>query len=369
MNPRGRALRSLAACLRAGPDLATDAFPSIAAADWPAILAIANRHLMTAALARAVAPHRGAVPAEVWSYIDYLHTMNRRRNRLIRRQAQELIRALNRAGIEPLLLKGVLMTLFERTASVGTRMMADIDVVVPAQARDAAIEAIERLGYRPGSSYPLGHHAVAEYVRDGDPAAVDLHIELVDQHYILPAAEMWDGAERVDAAGGGTYRVPSPTHRVLHNILHAQIHHRGGFYLGEIDVRQLFELAYLARTYARAIDWSFIAGRLHQHRLDVMLQSYVGNAQQLMGLPWPLDRPCGMRARFHTWRCRMQFNHPALLAAAKPWANLRLAFAWHRMAALYRAHGGTALQWRYRHLRYLLGRHSRSFVLEKLFRV
>lgn len=368
MNVRRRALGALTACLRAGPDLATEPFPSIADDEWVGVLATANTHLLTATLTRAVAPHRAAVSQEVWAYIDYLRTMNRRRNRLIRRQAQELIRALNEVGIEPLLLKGVLMTLFERKSGAGTRMMTDIDAAVPADARETAVAVIRRLGYRPGSSYPLGHHAVAEYVRDGDPAAIDLHIELVDQHYILPAAEIWESSERVAAAGGGICRVPTPTHRVLHNILHAQVHHRGGFYLGEIDLRQLFELTYLARVYERSINWPLIAERLREQRLEVMLHSYIRNAERLMGLAWPLDRPCRLRARFHTWRCNLQFRYPVLLAVAKPWANVRVAFAWHRMAALYRAHGGTALRWRCRHLRYLLGRHSKSFVLEKVFR-
>lgn len=368
MTSRGRALRSLTACLRAGPDLAIDAFPAIADDEWPAILAVANEHLVTATLARALAPHRHAVPAEAWRYLAYLHAMNRRRNRFIRTQALELVRGLNAVGIEPLLLKGVLMALHERRLDSGARMMADIDVTVPAAARRDALAVLQRLGYRLRREFPLGHHAVGEFVRDGDAAAVDLHIELVDQNYLLPAGEVWAAADRVQAVGGGTYRVPSATHRVLHNILHAQIHYRGGFYLGELDLRQLFELAYLGRAYERAIDWPLIAERLRRHRLDVALQSYLANAETLMGLGWPLRRPRRARARFHAWRCRAQFRYPALHAAAAPWGNLRAAFAWHRMAALHRGAGGGSLAWRYRHLRRVLGGHSASFVLERLFR-
>jgi len=369
MNTRGRALGALAACLRAGPDLAGEPFPAVADEDWTAILALANEHLITATLYRALLPHRSAVPAEVWSYLELLHAANCRRNRAIRRQTLQIVRALNAAGIEPMLLKGVLMTLAERRFDKGARMMADIDVVVPADACQTAVAVLVGLGYEPHRTFPQGHHAVAEYVRAGHPAAVDLHVELIDQKYVLPAAELWADAERRRAAGGGSYRVPSPTHRVFHNILHAQVHYRGGYYRGELDLRQLFELAFLARVYERRIDWQGIAERMKAHRIEPMLHSYVANAHCLLGTAWPLGQRVSRRARFHAWRCRWQVHHPLFARATLPWANARAAFAWHRMAALYRSAGGTPLGWRVRHMHSVLSRHRASFFLDRLFRL
>jgi len=370
MNQRGRALRALAACLRAGPDLAADAFPAIADYDWMATLALANEHLLSPTLHRAVVPSHRVVPSEVRRYLNLLHTANYRRNRAIRRQALQLVRALNAAGIEPMLLKGILMTLAERSFGRGARMMADIDIAVPAGACAAAVTVLVELGYAINREFPLGHHAVAEYTRPGDPAAVDLHIELIDQKYLLPAAEVWAAAARWHAAGGGTYWVPSPTHRAMHNILHAQVHYRGGYYRGQLDLRQLFELAYLAKAYERQIDWVAIAKRLRAHHLEPMLHSYVGSAHDLLAMAWPFGARLPLRrARLHAWRCRWQLCHPALAQATLPWANLRAAFAWHRMAALYRSAGGMALTWRIRHARSVLARHRPAFFLDRLFRL
>jgi len=366
MTARG-SLNALTACLRAGPDLKAGSFPSIGDDCWAGILAVANRHLLTPALGRALAKHRAATPDDVLTYVDHIRSANRRRNRSIRHQAIELIRAFNGAGLEPLLLKGILMTLHDRRAGVGTRMMADIDVVVPADARNAAIAVLHRLGYRARVFFPLGHHAVGEFTRISDPAAVDLHIELVDQKYILPAAAVRDAADRVHARWG-TYLMPNPTHRVLHNILHAQVHHRGGFYLGEIDLRQLFELTYLGRTYEGRIDWASIEECLRRYRLEVMLHSYLRKAGQLMGLPWPLSRACSARARIHTWRSRMQFGSSMLASVARPWASLRLSLAWHRMAALYSAAGGGPISWRYRHVQHVLAEMPWAVVWRKLLR-
>jgi len=366
MTARG-SLNALTACLRAGPDLDAGPFPSIGDDSWPGMLAVANGHLLTPALGRALASHRAATPDDVMTYVEHIRSANRRRNRSIRHQAIELIRAFNRAGLEPLLLKGIIMTLHERGAGVGTRMMADIDIVVPADARTTAIAALHRLGYRARVFYPLGHHAVGEFTRASDPAAVDLHIELVDQNYILSAAAVRDAADRVHARWGA-YLVPNPTHRALHNILHAQVHHRGGFYLGEIDLRQLYELAYLGRVYKGRIDWAAIEACLRRQRLEVMLHSYLRKAGQLMGLAWPLTRACYARARIHTWRSRMQFGSSVLTAVTQPWASLRLSLAWHRMAALHGAEGGGPASWRYRHVQHVLSQMPWAVLWQKLLR-
>ena len=372
MTSRRTALTTLAACLWAGPDLGPGRFPDIPENSWPGVLALANEHLVSIVLQRAVARYHDAVPADVGHYLAHLHVLNCRRNRRIRRQARELVGALNDAGIVPMVLKGALMTLCERTIGVGSRIMADIDLAVPAETRAAALAVLRRLGYAANHAFPAGHHAVGEFVRDGDPAAVDLHVELIDQSYVLPAAEVWAGASPASCAGGGRYLVPSPTHRVLHNILHAQIHYRGGFYLAELDLRQLFELAWLTRAYAGAIDWQHIAERLARYHLTVPLHSYLRNAGILMGLAWPLAEPCLMRAKLHAGRCRLQHAYPRTRAATAAWANLRAAFAWHRMEALYASSGGrsvpSAAWWRARHLRTVLGHHSPSFIAARLFR-
>jgi hypothetical protein len=195
MYRRGRALRLLSNCLNADFQRKLVAPTSIHQDDWPNILALANEHLITAKLCVSLAPHRHGVPPEVWLYLNHLYTMNCRRNRAIRRQALALAGAFNDIGIEPLFLKGILMTLFERRIDVGSRMMADIDIAVPATARADVLLVMDRLGYRPRRSFHEGHHAIGEFVRPGDPAAVDLHVELVDQTCVLASGEVWTEAQ------------------------------------------------------------------------------------------------------------------------------------------------------------------------------
>jgi hypothetical protein len=364
---RARALEQLGAVLRSGPDLGAAPLPQIEERHWPAILTLANEHLLTPTLHRALKVHRAELPPEVWTYLEYLHVMNSRRNRFVHRQALELIGGLNEAGITPMILKGALMVLSDARVGRATRMMADIDVVVPHKSKAAALAVLDKLGYRMRSAYPEGHHAAGEFARDGSPAAVDLHFELVDQRYVLPANEVWRFAIRAETTAGGVYLMPSPTFRALHNIIHAQVHYLGGFYRGDLDLRQLYELAYLTSAYRGRIDWTYIRDRMKRYHLSTALQSYLINLGQFMGTPWPISDAPSPRAQLHAWRCRFQHCNSLWRNAAVPWGNLRAAFAWHRMESLYGWTGGGPLAWRYNHLRDVLAHHPASFVLDKLF--
>ena len=336
---------------------------AVAAADWTAVLALANEHLLTPALwsVLGASGRAEAIPADVRDYLQALHALNGQRNAAIRGQSVELAGALNKAGIVPVLLKGAL-TLFDGPyEDPAARMMRDIDLLVPAASRDAAIGVLERLGYRLARGYGESHHAFGDFAREGDPAAVDLHTELVDPHYVLPAAEVRErGALR--QFEGITVVTPSATDRVLHNFLHAQIHHLGHYYRGEMPIGQLYEMTVLARSFDAAIDWRFVERRLETHRLATSLESYLVAAQRLFGLDWPLSTKPRLASRLHHLRCDLQAHSALLRWLGITWGNMRGPLAWHRMQALY-GKDGSALAWRCRHIaQFLLKKGARAGV-------
>jgi hypothetical protein len=157
----------------------------------------------------------------------------------------------------------------------------------------------------------------------------------------------WRGTLRsIDGIGLVT---PSPTDRVLHNFLHAEIHHLGHYYRGEMQVAQAYELAMLAGSFGSAIDWRFIERRVQTHRLAASLRAYLVTAQRLFGLAWPLAAPPDAPSRLHYFRCRLQAQARPLQWLGVTWGNLRGPLAWHRMHALYGS-DGSALTRRYRHV-------------------
>lgn len=99
VNGRRQALGDLMRCLRGAP---------IASPDWVPVLEIANEHLLTPVLWRALSGSGqvASLPEDVHDYLATLHRLNGDRNRALRRQAIELIGALNAQGIVPALLKG-----------------------------------------------------------------------------------------------------------------------------------------------------------------------------------------------------------------------------------------------------------------------
>lgn len=337
---------------------------------WMAPLRLANEHfLATAVFSSLAAAHRlAALPCEVHDYLTLLHRNNTERNEALRRQALEMLAALQAAGIPAMLLKGGLSLFLDHYPDRGSRMFRDLDVLVPPEAMGSAIAVLEGLGYNAETRYQPVQHAYAEFVRENDPGAVDLHVELIDAHYILPHDEIWQRAETLDV-DGVRFHVPSPTDRILHNFLHAEIHHLGNYYRGALKLQQVYDFTLLARRSASEIDWRLIEERMSHHRLDTALQSYALAASTLFGLPWPLSIPASLAARLHFQRCIAQLCMPALERAMVPWANLRGAFASHRMNALYAETRESLLARQLHHAIGFIRKSSAKAVLNRLFRM
>jgi Uncharacterised nucleotidyltransferase len=360
VNREGQALAALARCLRRAP---------VESPDWVQILKVANDQLLTPALWSALRDSGQAetLPADAAEYLATLHRLNGDRNSVLKRQAIELIGALNERGMTPALLKGGLALFNGPYADPATRMMRDLDILVPEEARGDAIAVLERLGYRLTREYGTNHHAFGDFARPDDPGSVDLHTELVDSCHVLPAREVWSRGESKEV-GGVRYFSPGATDRVLHNLLHAQIHYLGNFYRGELQLQQVYELVALARHFGSAVDWHFVEQRLRTHRLTTALQSYLLAARRLLGLEWPLERQPSLAARLHYLRCETQFGARPLRWLGVPWGNIRGAFAWHRMRALHGERGGP-LGWRCRHVLRYLRKKGVGATLGRLLRV
>ena len=336
--------------------------------DWSALLALANAHLVTPALYVSLrdAGRLGDLPDEVRDYLAFLHAENTTRNLCLRAQAVELARALNGAGIRPMLLKGALALFPGYVQDAGLRMMRDLDFQVPKEQAEAALRVLQQLGYEAIARYPDGHHAWGDFARAGDPGAVDLHFEPVDAAYLLPAASMRERASLLQT-DGADFLVPAPTDALLHILLHAQIHHLGQFYRGRLELRQLLDYALTARHHAAAIDWAFIAKHLQRHRLDLPLLAYALAAEKLLGLKSRLPLPAPASAYLQLWRCLLQICWPRLEGLTLPAANLCAAFARYRMDGLYGRQSPLLLR-RLRHGLRFLRKSSRDDMLNRLFK-
>jgi hypothetical protein len=343
-----------------------------ATADWTTTLRLANEHYLTPAMYVSLTQAHALADLadDLREYLAMLHQLNIERNQALRRQALELVEALNGVGIEPMLLKGGIALFSDLYADPGMRMLRDLDVLVPASAAHDAVRALQSLGYGAKTLYEAGHNAIGDFTREHDPGAVDLHVEIIDSPYLLPARDVWQRARAVQIVqdGAAKFFIPSPTDSVLHHLLHAQIHYLGNFYRGLLELRQIYEFVTMVRHYGDAIDWRFCIDRLVRHRLETPLQSYALAASRLFDLPWPLPSRPGAAAQLHYRRCLAQLAVPALGQIVVPVANIRAAFAWHRMNGLHPLDGPLPVQ-RFRHASQFLRKKTAHSFIGRLFRV
>lgn len=336
--------------------------------DWIAVLALANAHFLGPALAAVLAtiPSREMLPDDLRAYLKLLYRGNLRRNLHLRRQAGEIAAAFNRAGLPLMVLKGGAGLLAGDIRSSAIRMIFDLDLLVPRPALSQAAALLEDIGYRAVRRYPTGHNAYGDFVRAGAAGAIDLHGDIIDAPWLMPAAEVWRDARRIELPEGHVL-VPSPTNRILHNLLHGQVHHIGRYYRGSADLRQLHDFSVLARQQASELDWPALASHLDGWKLGGVLQFWLLAAHRLFGLDWPLAAPPGRMAEWQLRRCLLQIRMPMLERLTLPLANLCGGFAAHRMMGLYGTNRPLLLR-RLHHAWQFLDKSSGRLLIARLFK-
>ena len=253
MNTAGDAgLGLLCYCLRLSGIDRTKLMSQLAQVGWDHLFETADSERLGSALVQAICNRELAPPipavtlpdgrltapaalAQRWD--DHVH----RRATLLER-LDELARALNEAGIIPVVLKG------GRSLCTGGpewRSLRDLDLLVPGAAVRAQ-KVARAIGYREGSApiSRLFHHHQQELYRNDLPGWIEIHqragLSRVEQ--FLGSAELARAAAEIVLPGGGRVGI-LPIHlHVLHSMLHHHIGH-DGVRLKAISPKGLFEFA------------------------------------------------------------------------------------------------------------------------------
>lgn len=307
------------------------------------LLAAANELLVMPAVCRVVRDQHLRTPPAVAEHVRYWHRGNTMRNVRLRHDLIAAVRALNDAGLVPLLFKGSLQLVDGTLEPVGDRFMRDLDLLVPADGLELASVALEGIGYslKPALG-SLPHELVLE--RPDAPGDIELHVELGDEPIpkVLPAEEAWAESVSLELGVGRDSRPARarglvPTHQVLHYILHSTLQDRCHA-LGDLPLRQLLTLSALARAHGTAVDWPVVHARMEHHGLVDELRSHVWLARRYAGLPLP-PGDWGRRSWLHEMRVLVNF---ALVWPANVQRNLAYAFGREYLDSLY-IHGDRPL--------------------------
>lgn len=194
--------------------------------------------------------------------------------------AERVLASLHAEGVRTLLLKGLPLALgvYARPA---LRAMADVDVLVAPDDRDAAARLLARQGYRalrhPGAGELAAMHSVGLIGPDG--STVDLHWYAL-QECCHPGADadLW---ERAVPCGVGSVEALSPSPEGL--LLTALAH--GVRWSGEPPARFAADAVTLLRRHGRTLDWDRLRAEARRRRLSFLL------AATLSWLAWELAAP------------------------------------------------------------------------------
>ena len=276
-------------------------------ADWTKILALANRTLVTPALAAALTGRDG-VPPEVQDFLEHIAERTRSRNQAMRAQLQDAADALARAGLCPILLKGANF-LADAAEDRGGRLFADIDLLLPRSQERQAVAALADKGFRRDVASVSPADGM-NLKREIDAGGLDLHFRL----RALP------GAPGYDAMLPYTVRtmlgdspvlalVPSAQAAVL--IAHDQIQERD-YWCGLIDLRHLLDMHRMVERHGpfdADVLRRLFSTKASRRALDTQLLT----ANRLLGTPLPHRWRVGRWARLQVARREWQLAHPAAM--------------------------------------------------------
>ncbi|MEI6207067.1 MAG: nucleotidyltransferase family protein [Desulfuromonadales bacterium] len=267
------------------------------ALDWQKLTEYANRANLTPALRYALS-EKGlweTVPPELQEYLDAMHQFNTERNEAIFQHLGRLIQILNKAGITPLLIKGGAALATGLYPDPAIRFMMDLDILVPENVLMQSVSALEKQGYyvpeanlttNPNFNPETCKHYLP-LVHDDETAHVELHRTLLsdDQAALLPTEHVWRDALLCKSGQMKevSFFIMSPTHQILHSIIHSEISH-ANYKAERLELRQLLHFAYLCKRHTDSTDWQQVQSQMNYEKTSQALRAYLYSAEMLLGV-------------------------------------------------------------------------------------
>ena len=231
---------------------------------------------------------------ELLPVLDYIQVQATARNRSLREAAIRVSRLLAGQDIDAVFLKGAAF-IIEDEDSAPWRVTGDLDVLVHPNAMEAAARALMAAGYQPTRD-PKGytdrlHHHFAPLIDPAEGVVVELHHRLFKDAGIdaLRTEDVFAQAQLL-TIGGQAMLIPSPEHRLVHQVLHAQVSN-WGHVLRKIGLRDIVDLAQI--TSRHRIHTPTIERILGAANLSRPFSGFIAAGNEILGrevLQWPLDR-------------------------------------------------------------------------------
>jgi hypothetical protein len=253
------------------------------------------------------------IPPDVMDFLTAYFELNSQRNRQILTEVEEIAGLLNRAAIEPVVLKGPAYLLTKVYANPAHRFILDIDLLVPQTRVNDAFSILQRAGYSAESSDPIAlaaHHLPA--LVHPERIRVEIHHSLGSARCapLLPPDQILERSSNLEL-GTARLRIPHPSDLVTHLIAHSQIHH-GGDQRVWPPLRVQYDLVRLNSRFTSEIDWLEIRARFQQERFEGLLELHLLQVAQVLCMTPPFPIQLGSIDRLRWWHRRILWRFPDL---------------------------------------------------------
>jgi hypothetical protein len=195
---------------------------------WPDLTRIASEQLVLTVMAGTTARLNGLPPGadEATAFFRQIAETGRERNRWLLEQLEQAAGALHGAGIPAMVMKGGAFLLEDRENAAAWRFFGDMDFMVPEDRLADGVAVLKELGYQdPGRAYHPEFQRHYPFLNHPEgTSGIDLHTRPagLDQSALLDAGHYFAHAETIELPDGQVM-VPSPTDRMAHLIVNAQI--------------------------------------------------------------------------------------------------------------------------------------------------
>ena len=219
---------------------------SLEGVDCPRLVRLSGVHLLTPALAPALADPalRNQVPEELRLYLDAMLAAAVERNLALRSQLERVAACLNRVDVIPVVLKGGARLIDGLWPEPAFRFMHDLDLLVPTASLKASVARLVAEGWRTIEGDDPGQHVMLAH-----PDAIvriELHHAPLPPRWaeLLPTTRMLARATPT-LVGSAMVALPAPEDQLVHLVAHGMLQHqflRNGRFL----LRDLIEFRLLA---------------------------------------------------------------------------------------------------------------------------
>jgi putative nucleotidyltransferase-like protein len=290
-------------------------------ADWTSLLGLANQTLTTPALMDFVTRCKDQIPEDVCLYVREIFERNVMRNDRLATQLAETVAAINDRCVTPMLFKGAATLATTARPHWGSKLMADLDIMVLPEQIEATMKALAAIGYSVHyQSRPDDERWHADLKRPSDVGMVDLQLEPPGHPFFYKMTDNVARLCKMTPIGRGSCLIPTPTCQALMLIMHDEFQDYG-YWMGNIDLRHLVEMRDLAVS-AQGIDWEMLAALTPSNLARNALETHLVALSSLLGVDVPTHMRNGFIARLQHRRRLAQAKFPPLRRLLLPLAVL-----------------------------------------------